>query len=95
MNNTYTTEVNIMILGKEIELPIEIEYDYQPYEPQIIHPVDMSYEGSEEYMSLVAINLISQDYEGDSETKIDIIEMFSEEELEEYSSQIMDILNND
>ena len=84
-----------MMLDKEIIIPVEFEYDYQPHDPRVIHPVDMSYEGSEEYMSLVAINLISQNYEGDNETKIDIIEMFSEDELDEYSSQIMDILNND
>ena len=92
---TFRTEARIMMLDKEIIIPVEFEYDYQPFEPRVIHPVDMSYEGSEEYMSLVAINLISQNYEGDNETKIDIIEMFSEDELDEYSSQIMDILNND
>ena len=43
--STYDTTIELICSGEEVELKAEVHFDYEPEQPEIIHPVDISQEG--------------------------------------------------
>ena len=79
----------VSIMGVNYELPVEFEYDYQPYEASVINPVDMAYEGSSEYVDMIAVRLHGLE---DDDSPMDITDSFGEDELDDMASEILEII---
>jgi len=83
--NSYETTVELLLAGEEVSMKVEVQFDYEPEQKEIIHPVDISQEGIPES---VAIFSILADPLTDS-TPIDIYYMVSPEMMESLEIDVL------
>ena len=77
--NKIIVEAQLDMLGNEIELPIEFEYE--------------QYSDRTEIITINEINVFSQNFEDDEQIQVSVMDLFSEDELDECANQLISIIN--